>query len=71
MVKFRFKQPSGRIGVGVCLSQENWVRLLEGQPLMFSGEQLDIAGFDFLVMGVNTEADLARVAETLVGKHGA
>lgn len=65
MLKFRITHSNGRIGIGIGLSQENWEKLLEGQPIMFSGESLKIDGIDFLIMGANTEEDLAHVAEYL------
>lgn len=70
MIKAKGRRPSdGRIVIVIGLSRANCDRLLADASIAFVGEEIDIPGFDFVVIGGENEEALRDVLSCSIGPN--
>ena len=68
MVKFTVLGANGRTLLGIGLSQENLDRLKQGQPIIFTSEEISLPWkADILIMFGNTESDMKKELKPFLG----
>jgi hypothetical protein len=61
MIKFAAEsRANGNKVIGLGLSRENCRRLLEGQPILVDGVEVNCPGVEILLFAGETEAELVR-----------
>ncbi len=62
MVKFGGKtgENGERRLIGICLSRRNTERLLDGEPILFRGEEVGVRDTDVLILAAESEAEALR-----------